>query len=388
MENNTYKPSNKFNIAGFLLIILAVAGVGCLLSALYLKINEINPIVYLTILLTCGFGALLGLIANLIIKKSKIRNPGMAILAVLIGALAFTYFKWALYISWDNQNIMDEIKTTNSMSKHYYLRQHPNADKTFTEVLTSPSLLLEEISDVNEQGRWTYKANHSSTTPTTPVKGIPLTIIWIAEAGILLLIPMIMASIKAKCPFSETDNEWMAEYKTPFMFGNYDLTRNKQRILDYPDELFNIPYLDILQPRQSYIKGILYHSTDFSECYLTLAIQTHNKKNDKYDSVNIIEYLKLNFPQVERLFDHCHLNKPFASTTSYNYQQPYQAPQQNTQYNNGYAQQPYQPQYQAPQQNPPMNNGYAQPTYQQPTYEQPQPAPKREDYVNPDEFFK
>lgn len=361
MENNTYKPSNKFNIAGFLLIILAVAGAGCLLSVIYLKINQINPIVYLTILLTCGFGALIGLIANLIIKKFKIRNPGMAILAVLIGALLFTYFKWALYISWDNQDIKDELSKHSSTYNKFYLPQYPNADKTFTEVLTSPSLLLEEIKDVNEEGRWSYSSSRSSSSSKTPVKGIPLAIVWIVEAAVLIVIPAGMAYSKAKHPYSETDDDWMPEYKTPFMFGTYDLTRNKQIILNNPDELFNIPYLENLPPRQGYVKGTLYHSADFSECYLTLATQTFNKKNDKYDSIDVIKYLKLNFSQVERLFDHCHINKPFASTTNYNYQ----------------------PQYQAPEQNPPMNNGYAQPTYQQP-----QPIQNRSDYVNPDEFFK
>ncbi len=361
MGNNTYKPSNKFNITGFLLIILAVSGAGCLLSAIYLKINQINPIVYLTILLTCGFGALIGLIANLIIKKFKIRNPGMAVLAVLIGALVFTYFKWALYISWDNQNTLQEGKEDYHLTEEYMISKLPYLDNSLGDLLKSPSELMDQIKNVNEEGRWSYSSSHSSSSTKTPVKGIPLTIVWVFEAGILLLLPMIMANSKSKCPFSETDDEWMSEYKTPFMFGNYDVNRNKQLILNNPDELFNIPYLENLAPRQGYIKGILYHSADFSECYLTLAVQTYNKKNDKYDSANVINYLRLSYPQVDKLFDHCHLNKPFVSTTNYNYQ----------------------PQYQTPQQNPSMNNDYAQTTYQPQ-----QPTQSRSDYVDPDEFFK
>ncbi len=366
MENNTYKPSNKFNITGFLLIILAVAGAGCLLSALYLKINQINPIVYLTILLTCGFGALLGLISNLIIHKFKIRNAGMALLAVLIGALIFTYFKWALYDYWDYKDVMENMKEKYNVSESDILKIEPEFERTLGGVITSPSTLWNDIKQINEEGRWSYSSSHSSSSTKTPVKGIPLTIVWIFEAGILLLIPMLMANSKAKCPFSETDDEWMTEYKTPFLFGNYDITRNKQLILNNPDEIFNIPYLENLAPRQGYIKGILYHSADYSECYLTLAIQTHNKKNNKYDSANIIKYLKLSYPQVDRLFDHCHLNKPFASTTNYNYQTQYQTPEQNT----------------------PMSNGYAQPTYQQPIYQPQQPTQNKSDYVDPDEFFK
>ena len=359
MGNNTYKPSNKFNFAGLLLIILGVAGAGCLVSLVYLKINKINPIVYLTILLTVGFGAIIGVVANFVIKKFKIRNAGMAMLAVLIGALIFTYFKWATYVYWDNQEILHDGKEDYNLTEEYMISELPYLGNTLGDLLTSPSELWSQIKDINESGRWSYRASRSSSVPKTPVKGIPLTIVWLVEAAILIGLPMIMASGKAKQPYSETEDDWLKEYKNVFMFGNYNLNVNKQIILNNPDEIFNIPLFENV-PNQNHVKGTLYHSSDFSECYMTLSSQTYNAKNKKFDSSDVIQYLTLTYPQVDRLFDYFKMNKPFASATSYNYQQPtYQQPV------------------------------YEQPSYQQPTYQQPQqPTQSNSDYVNPDVFFK
>lgn len=96
-----YTPSENFSFVGFMLIIVSVTVIGMVVSALYLKINQVCPSAYLCVVAACGFGALLGLISRIIIAKFKIRSPMMAVVATIIGLLLVTYFKWGLYDYWD-----------------------------------------------------------------------------------------------------------------------------------------------------------------------------------------------------------------------------------------------------------------------------------------------
>lgn len=105
-----YKSRKSIMPSGVLAIALAVSLVGCLLSFVYLKLCDICPSVYLCILLAIGFGAGLGVISKLLIKALKIHSVSSALLGVLIGCLVFTVFKWALYVTWDDEKIYDSIK--------------------------------------------------------------------------------------------------------------------------------------------------------------------------------------------------------------------------------------------------------------------------------------
>ena len=256
MNEKTYKPSNKFSFPAFLLLILAVAVVGSLLSIPYLKINKINPIVYLSILIVVAFGFLLGLVANLLIKKFKIRNPMVVVLAVLIGGLMFTYFKWSLYDYWDGKEMVDTICDELDISKKE-LRKNlslyneileedglhiPDPDRSFIDVLTSPTTLIKDVKSINAEGRWTYKSRSGNSEGTT-VKGTFLLIVWIAEAGVLLFVPMAMALKRSKHPFIESEDEWANEYKAPFLFANFDIKGRKKMILDSPDQLMYLHFL-------------------------------------------------------------------------------------------------------------------------------------------------
>ncbi|NLZ46127.1 MAG: hypothetical protein GX896_05495 [Clostridiales bacterium] len=115
-----YKAKGKFNILGTILIAVSVAVVGCLVSYVYLFINNISPLIVLCVLTALGFGLLLGLVGAFFVKIFKITNPLCAVIGVIIGCLIFTYFKWALYVSNDyNDNIYENFKSI-SLSQYYY----------------------------------------------------------------------------------------------------------------------------------------------------------------------------------------------------------------------------------------------------------------------------
>ena len=107
-----YKSKKIIMPLGLLAIAVAVGVAGCLLSFVYLKINEVCPSVYLCAICAFGFGALMGGIAYLLIKIMKIRSPITALIGAIIGCLVFTVFKWGLYVQWDNEKIYENYYET------------------------------------------------------------------------------------------------------------------------------------------------------------------------------------------------------------------------------------------------------------------------------------
>ena len=105
-EQNTYKPSNKFNALGIVLMFLSMLAVGFLLSWLYLIIKDAIPLIYLNILLCLGVSLALGAIGAFFIKVYKIRAPKLAIIVSLIALIFVNYGKWAVYVARDYDDMI------------------------------------------------------------------------------------------------------------------------------------------------------------------------------------------------------------------------------------------------------------------------------------------
>ncbi|MCL2637453.1 MAG: hypothetical protein FWD48_03700 [Oscillospiraceae bacterium] len=85
----------------FLFLFLGTAITGSVLSFIYLWINQVNPIVYLSILAAVALGAAMGFVSTKIIKLFKIKSVVPALAVVILACLLFSYFKWALYVAQD-----------------------------------------------------------------------------------------------------------------------------------------------------------------------------------------------------------------------------------------------------------------------------------------------
>ncbi len=317
MTNNLYKPSNSFTVAAFFLMIASTAIVGSLLSFVYLKINQINPIIYLSILCALGYGALLGLIANFFIVKLKLRNPSLAVLAIIIGGLMFTYVKWAVYCNWDWAKIIEVLCKEANMSESSFYKQFPDAKLDLLYFLGHPKDLWDYIKSVAEDGRWTI--GRRSTTYDSNVRGTFLWIVWIAEAVAIIGVPALMVHNRSSKPFIESDDDWALEFKGTFKFSNFNVQSCKTQIIYNPDELFNYPSIIVPEFNLDYVACTLYHSRLFDECYLTVSQMKYNPKNKNYNKSDVISYLSISSGTMNRLFEHCKVPKPFESATSADY---------------------------------------------------------------------
>lgn len=299
MKEKFYKPSNQFSFLGFLLLIISTAVVGSVLSIPYLYLNRVCPYIYLTILVACGYGLVLGLIAGKFIKALKLRNPSLAGFAMLIGGAIFTYFKWAFYVFMDLEKYSDYWGLTEKVP--------------LLNILKKPQALWEVIVAINEEGRWGI-----GRSATTYVNGTFLWVVWIAEAALLIGLPIFLAMIRCGEPFIEKENEWAREFKKgAFIFEYYNAAAYKPAIVLNPNEIFNHRSTQFLPKGGNYVILNLRHSFDFTENYITLSEMRYNVKNKRYDSIKVFQYLAVDFDFVDRLFDHCNVQKPFVSRNNY-----------------------------------------------------------------------
>lgn len=330
----TYRPSGKFTPAGAIVLFLATAVAGSILSFIYLKLVSWIPFVYLNILLAAGFGVAIAYVAKLIIRKMKIRNVAAVLVAVLLGGLLFTYVKWAMYDYNDGKlltnSLCDELncdesdlpKLLKNMKKYSSNKEAfdkiPEIGRSFSDVVFHPGTLFHDIKNINEDGRWTYSSNASSSSKKTDaatVKGPVLTIVWLGEIAIILGTALAMSLSFVKEPFIEKDNEWAKKYDKKFVFRATNGVALKNNLKQNPESILELEPVDFDPNVSDHITGELFHSGDFSECYMTLSLTTIkvNGKKRQSQNHNIISYVNVSNGLIDRIFDRCQMEKPYAS---------------------------------------------------------------------------
>ncbi len=312
MSDKMYKPSNKFSIAGFIFIILAVAVLGSVLAPLYLKLTAWIPFVYLNIFLACLYGLVLGLTVKLIVTKVKVRSALTVILSVLIGSVVFTAFKWSVYCYWDHSYVLgedvslseftdDELEVLNENFANYYDTDAKVLRSPFA-YFSSPSELINYIEMINKEGRWSYKSSSSSSVPEKPVTGAILWLVWLFEAGVIIIIPLLMGVNRSKIPFIEQDNEWALVYGKVHLFNNVNLKTKKQEFIQNPYEIFNYELVKDVRATRDYTSLTLYHSQNYDEGYISLARHYFNEKNKKFNEVLKVEFIKVDKAYIDMVW--------------------------------------------------------------------------------------
>ena len=146
---------------------------------------------------------------------------------------------------------------------------------------------------------------------------------------IIIITPSAMVHFRCNKPFITFENNWAKQYDSKFLFENFDLKYNKSNIIFSPEELLKFQPLSNRALGYNYVQGILHHSTDFNECYLSLSVMRYIKNNKTPSEAKIIKYLRIDNAFLDKLFDHFNYKKPYstlyessASKTTSNISQP------------------------------------------------------------------
>lgn len=338
-----YKSSNKFSVPGFLLLILSTAVVGTLVSLLYLKLQAICPSVYLCIAITVGFGLLLGLISKYLCKIFKMRNTQIAIIAVIVGILIYTAFKWTFWCSafytslgealMENYSssefafVMEIINTSSPEDmiaefgeKEYKVYSHLallwdndidiSSESYFSALsyyFTHPGDLIDGIIGINGVGTWGV-GRHSDDN----IAGIPLYLVWLGELFFLCAFPISMTIEQTKFPFIESDNDWAEEYKNRlFAFKFFSVSGAKPNLENDMNQLLKETPLISIRDGENYVKLTLFHSKDFYESYVNLSEVKFDMKNKRYNERVVMKYARVDinfFSELDALFSSSAIN--------------------------------------------------------------------------------
>lgn len=182
-----YKPSGEVTVAALAAGLFGGLLVALVLAFVYSYLIAYIPFVYVNVLCTIGYACALGFIIGWLLKSGKMRNPAVGVFVTTIVALAAYYFSWAVWLS--------------------AMLARGDYDVSAYTLASHPSTMLEVILRVNENGAWSIGRGGKN-----PVTGVFLWIVWAIEAGIVLIVPPVLAwGVLSSEPFCEFCGEWCEE---------------------------------------------------------------------------------------------------------------------------------------------------------------------------------
>lgn len=177
-----YRHSGRFSPQGLGLLIGVGIASAIILGLVYAFIDLWNPIAgYVTFLVTGGTGWVMGIILGKLIQKGRMRNVPLGMGIVVLLTFLMYVMSWEFWI--------------------YALLLRAGEQVSLLDVFLHPAGVWEFIREINAEGTFSIKGS-------VP-KGIFLTLLWVAEAGALVGIPIAMAwSALHEQPFCEACNKW------------------------------------------------------------------------------------------------------------------------------------------------------------------------------------
>jgi hypothetical protein len=219
-----YQHSGKYDAGGLLTALLGGIAAAVILSFAYAYLLLYIPLAgYVTLLLTGGYGFLLGLVMAFLMKRGKVRNPGAAVGVTLLVSLVGLYSSWAVWV--------------------YAFLRRAEVDVDLVSVFLQPGALWNAISLINADGAWTIR-NWSPTGGT-------LWFFWGLEAVIILgAACLVLYGAITKDPFCEGCGTWCEETEGVARLGQTDGAELKQHL-----ESRDFAYLEKLGPAKADAPG-------------------------------------------------------------------------------------------------------------------------------------
>ena len=182
---------------------------------------------YINFFVTVGLGFILSWTLNKLLKIGKVRNTKFASALALIVSVFAVYFVWTSYTTLLNNGGDNTSINGVSVTKTFFNIWD------FIGISLTPSAIPETMSYLYDYGSWGIKS--------ITVKGFVLAIIWVLEAGIIILSTWIGGRDQADEPFSEQSNSWFDKEKLHYRIKmpeniekfKEDLTNGKASILQH-----------------------------------------------------------------------------------------------------------------------------------------------------------
>ena len=275
-----YKSSGEVTVAGLAAGLLGGLLVALVLAFLYSYLITYSPLVYVNVLATIGYACALGFVVGWLLKAGKMRNPAVGVFVMMVVALAAYYVSWAVWLS--------------------AMLGRGDYDVSALTLASQPSTLLEVILRVNEHGAWSIGRGSK-----TPVTGVFLWIVWAVEAGIVLVVPPVLAwGVLNSEPFCEFCGEWGEEDKGLVSLGQAEPASLKQVFESKQFE--RLKSVGAKDPAAADWYTLDLHRCKRCDRTNTLTVKSEKitfdaKGNAKTESKTLFSKLSLSQPEVEEL---------------------------------------------------------------------------------------
>lgn len=190
MNNQTYlyQESGKINLSRQIFTYIILISFLLYISYVYCVITIVLPIIYLNVLITLGFGILIGTISRVSIRFSHNRSKKSRFLLAIILPLLATILQWAVYLTY---LILNEIPSFYEFLGKLHL-------------ILLPHNFFSIIAEVYEHGTWGFFG--------ATINGLPLLLIWLVEMGITIAIPLLFMKDLKPSAYSETQQKWYTKH--------------------------------------------------------------------------------------------------------------------------------------------------------------------------------
>ena len=144
----------------------------------------------------------LGISQRIVSKLTKVKDQKFILYSGIVVAVFAIYFSWVSYLNFfvfEGQNLLE----------NYYVN---------TFLLLKPLVVFEIISDIYRTGLWEIFQ--------TPINGIPLALVWLAEIGIILYLYFKTIWNYTMPPYNEQVGKWYTKFVLDKEFqslGNRDV---------------------------------------------------------------------------------------------------------------------------------------------------------------------
>ncbi len=292
MTSKYYVPSQQSSVPGFFSIFLGMAIIGSAVSIPYLFLVRYCPEVKLAILITALTGLGLGWLAGRMCKLFKMRSAAVALLAITLGYVFFTYFKWIFYVSYIASDYYDGAAS--------YISYVP-------ALITHPLDFIQMIGVINREGTWSMSSSHSGSDSADTVNGIFLGVIWVAEFALIYICILFPVLSQTKKPFIESEGKWAVKYPKVFSLPYFPTKARSLELEQNP--LGVIQSLDYSTYNQRNSTEItLYHSGDYTENYICIdEVSLDNRKRKTKNTT--VKNLRVGYEFADALIKMFNYNK-------------------------------------------------------------------------------
>lgn len=280
-KTNFYKESGVATPLNISFVILSSLIFILFFSYFYSLIITYLPIIYFNFLIVIAFGFIVAFTSRIFNIIFKIRNQKKTVIITIILALFAIYFQWVSYlfiISFDDYDFFKIFKKS----------------EYFFNILTRPDYVIYDIIEISKVGLWSLGSSNLY------IKGFPLWLIWIGEAGIILFVSYKIFINFNEIPFSEKDHKWFKKEIIDFDFEHIAFKKNfvEDFILDPFNSITQLKRGDGLRHSKIYI----FNSETEIKNLITIdnVIVTQRGKGKK-DFTKVLEYYYVDKSDVSKL---------------------------------------------------------------------------------------